>query len=65
MAYHQLGQSDQAQKLLDEINRWMQEQQEKDPESAVPASSSWQDWAVYLILQREAAGSVLRPHRPN
>jgi tetratricopeptide (TPR) repeat protein len=57
MALHKLGRPDDARKLLDEASRWMQEQRDTKPGEAIPVGS-WQEWALCLILQREATARL-------
>ncbi len=54
ISHHRLEQTDRAEQLLEEANTWLQQQRDRDPENVIPKGHTWQDWVVYLTLQREA-----------
>lgn len=60
LAHHRLGHTDRARKLLQDGNARMQSVREKESIGApeVPADIPWPEWALKLILQREAESAI-------
>src|SRR5262249_34832258 len=54
MAHHHLNHADRARQLFEQAKTWIQQQRDNDPGcgSGVPRGQAWQDWGVFLHLQR-------------
>jgi serine/threonine protein kinase/Flp pilus assembly protein TadD len=68
MAYHRLGQDDDARQWLDRVDEWIDRWSGNFPREGVPGLPlSWWDWAELQLLRREAGTLILGhpvPDRP-
>jgi Tfp pilus assembly protein PilF len=61
MLLYDRGEMPRAREFLRQADAWFQQQRDHEPDSAIPASQSWQEWAVRLAAWREAARKLAGP----
>ena len=49
------GETERAREFLDGVGKWIQQQREQDPDSAVPAQQDWRTWSIQLAVYQEAS----------